>query len=207
MRNFIILLAFLIWTSILSCLGQKPTETVSLRDITFSSVFGDNKKDSLHTYCLLGTGYFRTPRSDNSDSLIKVWLKLHPDAKIINIATHGPTMAEYPNSKMTYCWLIDGKDTINNHLIKNGCFPGGTMMRPETYDEMSKEMKEFYKDNYTPEITVHIEKKSYDNFIDQIRAAERLLKKICWVFGKKNLSGSDISLRVTGIGKEAGQST
>jgi len=81
-------------------------------------------------------------------------------------------MTDYPDSKMTYCWLVDSKDTINNYLIKNGCFPGGTMMRPETYDEMSKEMKEVYKDMPKPNIIVHVDKKTYDNFIEQIKVAE-----------------------------------
>ena len=74
-------------------------------------------------------------------------------------------------SKIVYCWLVDKMDTINNYLIKNGCFPGGTMMRPPTYDEMSDEMKSVYrKDN--SRIFVHIDKKSYDTFIEQIKVAE-----------------------------------
>lgn len=73
---------------------------------------------------------------------------------------------------MTYCWLIDGKDTINNYLIKNGCFPGGTMMRPETYEEMSIEMKEIYKEVPKPEIIFHVDKNTYDTFIEQIKIAE-----------------------------------
>ncbi len=81
-------------------------------------------------------------------------------------------MIDYPDSKMTYCWLVDGKDTINNYLIKNGCFPGGTMMRPETYDEMTKEMKDIYTDMPKPNIIVHVDKKAYENFIEQIKVAE-----------------------------------
>jgi len=172
MRHLIILLIFSFSIIFQSCTRQVGTQEISLSDLTFSSIFGNNKKDSLHTYCLLGTGYFRTPRSDNSDSLIKVWLIQHPQAKVISVATHGPTMTDYPDSKMTYCWLVDSKDTINNYLIKNGCFPGGTMMRPETYDEMSKEMKEVYKDMPKPNIIVHVDKKTYDNFIEQIKVAE-----------------------------------
>ncbi len=172
MRHSLILLTFLFGFLLQSCTGQKKAEEILVTDLTFSSIFGENKNDSLHIYCLLGTGYFRTLRSDNSDSLIKVWLTQHPHAKVISIATHGPTMTDYPDSKMTYCWLVDGKDTINNYLIKNGCFPGGTMMRPETYDEMSKEMKKIYKGMPKPNIIVHVDKKVYENFIEQIKMAE-----------------------------------
>jgi hypothetical protein len=177
MRHTIILLTVSFATVFQSCNGQKDTKDILLGELTFSSIFGESKKDSLHTYCLLGTGYFRTPRSDNSDSLITFWLTQHPQAKVISVATHGPTMTDYPNSKMTYCWLVDDKDTINNYLIKNGCFPGGTMMRPDTYDEMSNEMKEIYKDIPKPNVIVHIDKKSYDNFIEQVKVAETYPKQ------------------------------
>lgn len=70
---------------------------------------------------------------------------------------------------MTYCWLIDGTDTINNYLIKNGCFPGGTMMIPEPLEDQSSSM------------TVHIEEPVYHNFIEQIKAAE--------IFAEKNQLG------------------
>jgi hypothetical protein len=172
MRYLILFLAFFPGIFFQSCIGQQKANDISLTDLTFSSIFGDSKKDSVHTYCLLGTGYFRAPRSDNSDSLIKVWLVRHPQAKVIPVATHGPTMTDYPGSKITYCWLVDGKDTINNYLVKNGCFPGGTMMRPETYDEMSKQMKDIYKGIAKPNIVVHVNKKDYEDFIEQIKAAE-----------------------------------
>jgi hypothetical protein len=172
MRKRILHLVFFFSTIFSSCTEQKKPQEITLSDLTFSSIFGDNTKNSLHTYCLLGTGYFRTPRSDNSDSLIKVWLTQHTKAKVVSVATHGPTMTDYPDSKMTYCWLVEGKDTINNYLIKNGCFPGGTMMRPETYHEMSKEMKEMYQDMPKQNTILHVHEKDYENFIEQIKAAE-----------------------------------
>lgn len=70
---------------------------------------------------------------------------------------------------MTYCWLIDGTDTINNYLVKNGCFPGGTMMKPEPLEDKSSNMM------------VHIDTRIYNNFIEQIKAAE--------IFAEKNQLG------------------
>ena len=158
------LLTFQTFLTLMSCNGQ--TKTVLLSDLKFQSIFGYNSKDSSQVYCLLGTGFFRAPSSKNSDSLMENWINNHPNAQVIPIST-----LDEPKSKMTYCWLVDKSDTINNYLIKNGCFPGGTMMRPQTYDEMSNKMKSVYgKDN--SKIIVHIDKKSYDTFIEQIKVAE-----------------------------------
>jgi hypothetical protein len=33
---------------------------------------------------LLGTGFFKTPRADNTDSIIKQWIVNHPDAIVIS---------------------------------------------------------------------------------------------------------------------------
>ena len=155
-----------------SCKGQETGNTLSLVDFTFGSIFGKTKKDSLNTYCLLGTGFFRTPRSDNSDSLITDWINKHPKAIVIPISSLGPIMSNDKNSKITYCWLVDGNDTINNYLIRNGCFPGGTMQRPKTWSEMPRKEKSFYKGMDKPDTKVLIDKKSYDNFIEEIKRAE-----------------------------------
>ena len=151
--------------AIVGCSGQ--TKPVHLSDIQFKSIFGYITKDSSQVYCLLGTGFFRAPSSKNSDSLIQYWLTNHPNAQVITVST-----LNNPKDKLSYCWLVDKTDTINNFLIKNGCYPGGTMMRPETYAEMSDEMKAIYKGMEKPDITVHIDKMKYDNFIEQIKAAE-----------------------------------
>ena len=94
-------------------------------------------------------------------------MKNHPHAEVVPISTLNE-----PKNKMTYCWLIDGADTINNYMIKNGCYPGGTMMRPQTFEELSDKMKAEYSESEKPNVQVHIDKKSYDNFIEQIKNAE-----------------------------------
>jgi hypothetical protein len=149
---------FLLYMSAImaNCGGQTTSKYLTLADVTFNSIFGTAKTDSSNTYCLLGSGFFRTPRSDNSDSLIIDWITKHPKTFVIPISSIGPTMVDDKNSKMTYCWLVDGNDTINNYLIRNGCFPGGTMQRP-----------------HEPKVKVLIDKKSFDNFIEQIKVAQK----------------------------------
>lgn len=163
------LLCYCVLFHIISCEAQ--TKNIHLSDLKFESVFGTNSKENFQIYCLLGTGFFRAPFSKNADSLIQDWIKNHPNAEVLPVTTSSD-----PNSNMTYCWLIDKGDTINNYMIKNGCYPGGTMMRPQTYDEMPDEMKAIYNDIGKPDIKVHIDKKSYDNFIKQIKAAEQFAR-------------------------------
>ncbi len=76
-----------------------------------------------------------------------------------------------------YCWVVDNKDTLNNYLIKNGCYPGGTMMRPKTWDEMEKWEKDLYFDtDEKPDVRVFVDKKAYDSFIEQIKIAEQFAR-------------------------------
>jgi hypothetical protein len=129
-------------------------KVLKIKDFTFESIFSSTDSEPGNTYCLLGTGFFRTPRSDNSDSLIKEWIENHPEATVVPVSSFGPMIVTQPDSKMTYCWVIDQGDTLNNYLIRTGCFPGGTMMR-------AKESKNI------------VSKKDYESFIDQIKSAER----------------------------------
>ncbi len=148
-------------------------KSLKIEDFKFKSIFGTTAKEPKNIYCLLGTGYFRAPSSSNSDSLIDSWIRTHPDAIVVPVSSLGHVEIKDPETKMTYCWVIDNKDTLNNYLVKKGCFPGGTMMRPKTWDEMEKQEKEIYQDtDEKPDVKVHIKKKAYDNFLKQIERAE-----------------------------------
>jgi len=74
---------------------------------------------------------------------------------------------------MIFCLIIQDSDTLNNYLIRNGCFPGGTMIRPKTWNEMEKWEKELYEEaDEKPNVEVLMEKEDYDKFIEQIMRAE-----------------------------------
>lgn len=166
MRHFLLLLVIL---TLQICNGQ--SNKISLKDLKFNSIFGTTAKDSTNIYCLLGTGFFRAPRSDNSDELINDWISKNKDAKVVIIST---IVDGKPN--INYCWLVDSNGkTINEYLIENGCFPGGTMIRPKTYKEMSKQERKIYSDE-KPKIVVSIDKRIYDEFIEKIKVAENNAK-------------------------------
>ncbi|WP_134204500.1 hypothetical protein [Algoriphagus zhangzhouensis] len=162
-----------------SCNGQEQqVEELKLSDFKFESIFGTTTSEPKSTYCLLGTGFFRTPRSDDSDSLITSWINEHPKAVVIPVSAFGPVEIKAPESKMKYCWIIDQQDTLNNYLIRKGCFPGGTMIKPKTWDEMEKWEKELYEDSDEKmNVQVFVDKADYDRFIEQIKTAELFAKE------------------------------
>jgi len=172
MRQIRIFLLFFSLLIFYSCTGHAQKEPLKMSNLKFESIFGTTDKEPNSIYSLLGKGFFRTPRSDNSDSLITEWINKHPNAIVVPISSFGP-IADDPKSKMIYCWVIDNNDTLNNYLIKNGCFPGGTMIRPETWKEMKKWEKELYESvDEKPDIKVYVSNKTYNTFIEQIKTAE-----------------------------------
>jgi hypothetical protein len=174
MRNLILIVfSFSIYGP---CNGQIALKAFSLKEIRFESIFGYDKSDSSNMFCILGQGFFRTPRSDNSDSIIDCWLQNHQEALVIPISSIGPTVTDDPNSKMTYCWLIDGIDTLNIFLVRQGCFPGGTMQRPKTWKELEKWEKELYNGTNKPDVKVYISEYIYKAFINQVIDAEKHAK-------------------------------
>jgi hypothetical protein len=146
---------------------------LTLKDFKFDSWFGYELNSKSETvYCLLGTGFFRAPSAENIDSLIYSWINQHPDAFVIPVYTSGPIMTDSKESKMIYSWVVDKSDTLNIILVRLGCIPGGTMQRPETWDEMDKEKRELWYDSKKPEETVHVDGKSYNDFLDKVAKAE-----------------------------------
>ena len=136
----------------LNCSGQ--SKIINLSEVKFESIFG-YPKDSSKVFCLLGSGFFRAPSSNNVDSLIYNWIDKHPNAIVLPIS-------KLTESKMIYCWVIDNKDTLNTWLIRNGCYPGGTMVGPKKYNGISE---------------VYISDATYKSFIEQVRIAETFAKE------------------------------
>jgi hypothetical protein len=168
MRN-LIQLVFVLF--LIGCAGTKTAylKEVPLSEVKFQSIFGQTPNDSSIMYCLLGMGYFRAPSSDSADSMISNWIISHPSAILIPVYSQP---LKPPNSMFLYVIAVDNQDTLNYYLIKNGCFPGGTMQRAQKWSEMSsKERKNFGK-GYE-EITVYMADPKYKNYLNQIIDAEK----------------------------------
>lgn len=170
-------IGLLVLLSSAKCQPTTTREALRVSDLKFRSIFGFHPFDSTNVYSLLGTGFFRTPRSEDSDSLIDAWIESHPEARIVPVTSFGPTRIADRKSKMTYCWIIDEQDTLNNYLVRHGCFPGGTMQRLQTWNEMTKQERQLYKRDDRPNVTVYVDKKTYDKFLAEINSAEMFARK------------------------------
>ena len=99
----LILLFITLW----SCSPTSGQNELTVKDINFKGIFGSSELDSTTVYCLLGMGYFRAPTSKNIDEVISTWISEHPNAIVKPIYTSGPTFTDEPESKITYCWVIN----------------------------------------------------------------------------------------------------
>lgn len=174
MRHLTITFWGIILFACMNCYGQTASadKSIPLSDVKFKFIFGRITTDSSQVYCLLGTDFFKTPRSKNADSLITVWLTQHPHSIVIPVSTHHQVNPEKANEKLTYCWVVDNTDTLNLFLIKHGAFPSRTMQRPNTWEEMSEKEKQHYLGIPKADIHVYIDKKDYSIFIKKVKKAE-----------------------------------
>jgi hypothetical protein len=150
---------------------------LTLKGLKFDSWFGyelDSKKET--TYCLLGIGFFKAPRAENTDSLISTWTIQHPSALVIPVYTSGPTMTDSKESKMIYSWVVDKSDTLNILLVRHGCIPGATLQRPQTWKEMGRKKRRLWYDNKKPKEEVHVDDEVYKDFLDKVAKAETSAK-------------------------------
>src|SRR5688572_24034494 len=91
-----------------ACMGQtkSTTEPLIVSDLKFRSTLGFKPADSENVFSLLGNGFFETRKSEESDSLIRAWIKGHPEASVIPVTSYGPAKIADRNSNMIYCWII-----------------------------------------------------------------------------------------------------
>ena len=172
MKRLISIIGFVLFFATTN--GQQLT----LKNFKFDSWFGyavDGKSDNV--YCLLGSGFFRSPRTDNIDSLIVSWTKSHPEAVIIPVYSHGPVFTDAPDSRITYCWIVDKGDTLNLTMVRGGHVPGGTMERPQTWDEMDREKRKLFHGDGKPNEKVLIDDKAYRDFLEKVLAAEKYARE------------------------------
>lgn len=138
-------------------------------------IFGSSDLDSTTVYCLLGMGYFSAPTSKNIDEVISTWISEHPNAIVKPIYTSGPTFTDEPESKITYCWVIDGTDNLNLWMVQQGCTHGINMQYP------TKEIKkQLGMDQTAPEEkneVIHVQSEEYEKFIELAQQATKVAHK------------------------------
>jgi hypothetical protein len=132
---------FIVITNLLgSCNTQTNKNELHISDFEFKSIVSNYKGDkSQGVYCILGKINYNLKHSDNFIELLKEWIKNHPNSKVIPVTSMNVPDANNPNSKLVYCWIIDGNENLNTYLVKNGCVEGKSMNRLRTWEQMNKE--------------------------------------------------------------------
>lgn len=155
-----------------ACNRQTSQLSYPLEEFEFKSIFGTRKDgDTTTAYCLLGQGFFRAERSDNADSLMLDWMKKHPNARVVPVSSFA---INEKNQEMTYCWIVDKEENLNLFLVKNGCFPGGTMHRLKTREEMSRAERKTWDEDWN--LKIYIDNQTYETFVTKLIESETLAK-------------------------------
>ena len=161
--------------STFGCLAQTETgASFAVEGVEFQSIFGVRPGEPQVTYCLLGRGFFLADRSNSLDSLLLAWSQSHPTARLVPVASYGPTKIDDPESKMIYSWIVDDKDTLNLHLVKYGAYAGRTMLRPQTWEELPEREKEMYRESgEKSNVVVEVDLDDYEKFLIRLESAEQ----------------------------------
>jgi hypothetical protein len=108
--------------------AARAQEPFPASQLHFTAIFGQRGGEKA-VYCLLGSGFFRTPRSGEEDALIKAFAADHPGAQAIPVTLTVPSIvATGPRVPMFFVWIEDGDASLNVMLVREGAFPGGVMI-------------------------------------------------------------------------------
>ena len=97
-------------------------EPIPATSVNWIKHFGASEAAPKTNFCLMARGFFQTATSPNMPELIAAWLRDHPKATVVQVASFGPITDEDPDSKMAYVWVIDGEHNLNLELVRQGCF-------------------------------------------------------------------------------------
>jgi hypothetical protein len=154
-----------------------------LNELKFSKFFGQRPGDKT-IYCLLGNGFFRTISSNEEDVLIPDWLRKHPNAKAVPVSIIG----EGSKMAIAYIWAIDGSESLNLSLVRQGVFPGTVMLDAVHFDVLSRGTRDranieagadyarklnpnLTQDNESPPRRL-IANSTYDAFLKELKSAQ-----------------------------------
>ena len=155
---------------------KPPTSTgpVSGLHIRWDGIMGEDKRTPNEVYCLMGSGFVMAPTSRGINKLISHWLAKHPHVTSVRVATSGPLMIDQPNSVQTYVWVADGRNTLNEYLVRRGACPGGTMLVPDFSNLAPKSGR---AGGAPFHFKTYVSPQDYNRFLSRIEQAELLAQK------------------------------
>jgi hypothetical protein len=163
----LILLLILLWC----CSPANAQKELAIKDVSFNGIFGASELDSTTLYCLLGMGYFLAPTSQYIDTVISTWISEHPNAIVKPIYTSGSTFSDEPESKLTYCWVIDGNKNLNIWMVQQGCTNGINMQYPT--EQIKKQLGMDKIESKESKEEIHVQQEEYEQFIELAQQATK----------------------------------
>lgn len=127
-RNIALLVATSIKrNSVDARLNALTPEEIPASSIDWRDHFGISQNAPKTILTLLARGYFQAP-TINVESVTKEWLSSHPNARAVIVSAWGPTNEKDPDSRTAYIWIIDGDESLNTELVRQGCCPYQTQI-------------------------------------------------------------------------------
>lgn len=169
------ILIFLVLATLYACQQpQTASDTFDISEMKFRGHLASRKNMKDHTYSVIGRGFNFPEAWEGKDAFIQDWVKNHPNAKISIIATMVDTMNK---AAMSYVWVTDGKESLNEQLVKKGFFRRNLMFRPKTWEEMNEAEKAGSKN--TPKLltTIFVDPKVYTGYLNELETAEMEAQK------------------------------
>ena len=97
-------------------------EPIPAATVKWMGHFGASEAAPKSNLCLMARGFFQMPTSPDMAGLIATWLREHPKAVAVPVASLGPMTDKDPDSKLIFVWIVDGEHNLNIELVRQGCF-------------------------------------------------------------------------------------
>jgi len=139
-----------------------------LSDFKFNGITAQYQDDTTTVYSLVCNGTAK----GNTDSLIKAWLAVHPDATVRPVCSFSYYNDAGNRVTFTYVWLVSNAATdpsLNIFLIKNGSSSMGNMLWAKSPTTLQPSI-DYYKKKKS-ETKVFIDKATYKAFVRNLQRA------------------------------------
>lgn len=145
---------------------REESIVIPANSIKWDGIFGEHK-ETKQMYSLVASGWARAPRSDGSAQVIADWFNQNTNATVIVVNQLNTSDPEENESMYKYVWVVEGTNSLNLHLVRNGIWPGGVMAD-------WKESSSFLKPSQIQRL---VSDKEYELFREQLLIADDYARK------------------------------
>ncbi len=99
-------------------------QEIMASNIKWMRQFGSYSEEPHATFCLMAGGGLRAA-TKNLQTVTGDWLAKHPTAKVIPVSSM-PFNTRDPQSRLIFVWVVDGDQSLNVELARQGCLDPAT---------------------------------------------------------------------------------